>query len=32
MSRGEDSFTDVPSDDADLRAVEISNVRYYVWS
>ena len=32
MSKDEDSFADLPSEDADLRAVEISNVRYYVWS
>ena len=30
MSREEDNYPDQPSIDAELRAVEISNVSYYV--
>ena len=32
MSREEDNFHDQPSEDANLRSVEISNVSYCVWS
>ena len=32
MSKEEDNFRDQPSIDAELRAVEISNVSYYVIS